>query len=135
MRAFTSILLSGALWCGAGALALADATPAPAPPATTPAIPSLSPDLLNNPLVQSILNALGGILQTTNGPTAAGRVTYFHQYDLQLETGPRVFRDVHLHPGTVINPRGTTLNKGMLVVINGTPQHDGSLNADTITVH
>jgi hypothetical protein len=133
MRALlVSLAMSAALWYGAGALALADATPAPAP---APTVPSLSPDLLNNPFVQSILNALGGILQTTNGPTAAGRVTYFHQYDLQLETGPRIFRDVHLHPGTVINPRGTTLTKGMLVVVNGSAQHDGSLNADTITVH
>jgi hypothetical protein len=124
------LLLAGALWLGATGLAFADPTPTPAP-----ALPNVPVDVLNNPFVRSILDALGGVLQTTNGPTAAGRVVYFKRYDLQLETGPKVFRDVHLHPGTVINPRGATLTSGMLVVVNGAPQHDGSLNADTITVH
>ena len=119
-----------ALWLSSGSLGLADdATPAPR------AIPSIPTDVLNNPFVQSILNALGGVLQTTNGNTAAGRVTYFNRFELQLQTASNVYRNVHLHQGTVINPRGTTLTKGMVVLVNGQPQHDGSLNADTITVH
>lgn len=124
------LLLAAALWLAGAGIAAADTPPVPVP--TIPGVPS---DILNNPFVQSILNALGGVLQTTNGPTAAGRVTYFKRFDLQLETGSKVFRSVHLHPGTVINPRGTTLTNGMLVVVNGTPEHDGSLDADTITVH
>ncbi len=117
-----------ALWLTGGTVVLAD----DAAPRTLPSIPT---DILNNPLVQSILNALGGVLQTTNGNTAAGRVTYFNRFELQLQTGPAVYRNVHLHQGTVINPRGTTLSKGMLIIANGAPQQDGSLNADTITVH
>ncbi len=119
-----------ALWLAGGALGRADdATPAPR------AIPSIPTDVLNNPFVQSILDALGGVLQTTNGNTAAGRVTYFNRFELQLQTAANVYRNVHLHQGTVINPRGTSLAKGMVVIVNGQAQHDGSLNADTITVH
>jgi hypothetical protein len=124
------LVLILALWLSAGALSLADdATPAPR------ALPSIPTDVLNNPFVKSILDALGGVLQTTNGNTAAGRVSFFNRFELQLQTGSSVYRNVHLHQGTVINPRGTTLAKGMLVIVNGQPQQDGSLNADTITVH
>ena len=57
-----------------------------------------------------LMNAVGNLLlQTTNGNTAHGKVTYFRRYDLQVETAPNVFRDVHLHQGTVINPRGATI--------------------------
>jgi hypothetical protein len=119
-----------AFWLAAGALGRSDeATPAPR------ALPSAPADVLNNPFVQSILDALGAVLQTTNGNTAAGRVTYFNHFELQLQTSANVYRNVHLHQGTIINPRGTTLTKGMVVIVNGAPQHDGSLNADTITVH
>jgi hypothetical protein len=118
-------VLAAALWLTGGAVAIAD--PAPAP------LPSVPSDVLNNPIVQSVLNAIGGLIQTTNGPTASGRVKFFKRFDLQVETAPNVYRDVHLHQGTVINPRGTTLTPGMSVTVSGAPQHDGSLNADTIT--
>lgn len=115
------VVLAAALWLTGGALASADP------------LPSVPTDVLNNPLVQSVLNALGGLVQTTNGNVASGRVKYFKRFDLQLETAPSIYRDVHLHQGTVINPRGTTLSPGMSVTVNGTAQHDGSLNADSIT--
>jgi hypothetical protein len=117
-----------ALWLTGGTVVLAD----DAAPRTLPSIPT---DILNNPLVKSILDALGGVMQTTNGNTAAGRVTFFNRFEMQLQTGPAVYRNVHLHQGTVINPRGTSLSKGMLIIVNGAAQQDGSLNADTITVH
>jgi hypothetical protein len=97
-------------------------------------LPSIPPDVQNNPIVQSVLNALGNVLlQTTNGNTAHGKVTYFRHFDLQLETAPNVYRDVHLHQGTVINPRGASLTPGMTVDVTGSAQSDHSLNADTIT--
>jgi hypothetical protein len=114
--------LAAAVWLAGSGVALAD-------PVTIP------PDLQNNPIVQSLLNAVGGLLQTSNGNTAHGKVTYFRRFDLQLETAPKVYRDVHLHQGTVINPRGTTLAPGMTVDVNGSAQSDHSLDADTITAH
>ena len=119
------LVLTAALWWTGGALAVADPSPLP--------VPNVPADVLHNPIVQSVLNALGGLMQTTNGPTASGRVKYFRRFELQVETAPNVYRDVHLHQGTVINPRGTTLAPGMTVTVSGSPQHDGSLNADTIT--
>jgi hypothetical protein len=112
--------LAAAMWLAGSRTALAD-------PVTIP------PDLQNNPIVQSVLNAVGGLLQTSNGNTAHGKVTFFRRFDLQLETAPNVYRDVHLHQGTVINPRGTTLVPGMTVDVSGSAQSDRSLDADTIT--
>ena len=98
-------------------------------------LPSIPPDLQNSPILQSVLNAVGGLLQTTNGNAAHGRVAYFRRFDLQLETAPNVFRDIHLHPGTVINPRGASIAAGQTVDVSGIVQPDRSLNADTVTIH
>ena len=114
------------------ALLLAASGAALADPVTLPSIP---PQVQNNPFVQSVVNAVVNLLQTTNGNTAHGKVKYFHRFDLQLETAPNVYRDVHLHQGTVIDPRGTTLTPGMVVDVSGSAQSDRSLDADTITVH
>jgi hypothetical protein len=117
---------AAALWIAGSGVALADPT----------ALPSIPPEIQNNPIVQSVLNAVGNILlQTTNGNTAHGKVTYFRRYDMQVQTAPNVFRDVHLHQGTVINPRGATIAPGMTVDVNGSAQSDHSLSADTITTH
>lgn len=117
--------LLAVLWLGTLAAVSAD----PTPPPLIPGVPS---SILNNPVIQSIMNAAGSLLQTTNGPTAHGKVTYFNRFDLQLQTAPGVYRDVHLHQGTIINPRGATIRPGMLVDVSGTPQSDGSLNANSI---
>ena len=123
MRAFG---LAAALWLSATGIAGADPM----------VIPSIPPAVLNNPIVQSVLNALGNVLlQTTTGPTAHGKVTYFRRFDMQVETAPNVFRQVRLHQGTVINPRGTTIAPGMTVDVNGSVQDDKSIAADTITTH
>lgn len=115
--------LAAALWIGSTGAALAQT------------IPSVPPDVQNNPIVQSVLQAVGGLLQTTNGNTAHGRVTYFRRFDLQVETAPNVYRQIHLHQGTIINPRGTTLTPGMVVDVSGYAQPDRSLNADAIVAH
>lgn len=117
--------------------ASADPTPYPAPTPTpivvAPGV-SVPGNLQNSPIVQSVLRALGGITQTTNGNTAHGRVTYFKRFSLQLQTAPGVYRQINLHQGTIIDPRGTSLTEGMTVEVAGNPQNDGSLNADSITV-
>lgn len=118
------LALATALWLSTSGVAFADPV----------ALPSIPPEVQNNPLVQSVLQALGSVLlQTTNGNAAHGKVTYFRHFDLQLETAPKVYRDIHLHQGTVINPRGTSLAPGMTVDVSGTALSDHSLNADTIT--
>lgn len=115
--------LAAALWIAGTGAALAQS------------VPSVPPDVQNNPIVQSILQSVGGLLQTTNGNSAHGKVTYFRRFDLQVETAPNVYRQIHLHQGTMINPRGTTLAPGMVVDVSGTTQSDHSLNADAITAH
>ncbi|HEY5339782.1 MAG TPA: hypothetical protein VIK27_02045 [Candidatus Aquilonibacter sp.] len=115
--------LAAALWLAGTGAALADPV----------ALPSIPPQIQNSPIVQSVLDAVGNLLQTTNGNTAHGKVTYFRRFDLQVETAPNVYRQVHLHQGTVINPRGATLTPGMTVDVSGSAQSDHSLNADTIT--
>ncbi len=99
------------------------------------ALPTVPPSIQNHPVVKSILDALGSLLQTTDGNVAHGRVTYFRRFDLQIETAPNVYREIHLHQGTIINPRGTTLAPGQEVDVSGVAQPDRSLNADQITVH
>ncbi len=44
-----------------------------------------------------------------------GRVANFSAYSLDLRRGPHV----ELHPGTVINPTGITLQPGMRIAIRG----------------
>lgn len=133
MKVVRSAVALLAFALGAGAIAsAADPSPAPNPPPAANALP-IPPGAANNPYVKSILDAvLGGVLQTTNGNSAHGRVTYFRRFDLQLETAPGVYRTVHLHQGTEIDPRGLTLAPGMLVDVRGAAQSDGSLNADAI---
>lgn len=41
---------------------------------------------------------------------------------------------IHLHQGTVINPRGTTLQNGMQIRVSGHPNADGSFEADRVDV-
>ena len=111
-------------------VAAASADPVPG----IPNIP-LPAGVENIPAVQSILRSLGGVTQTTNGNTAFGRIVYFRRFSMQLETAPGVFRQINLHQGTIIDPRGATLDRGASVEVAGAPQADGSLNADSIVLH
>jgi hypothetical protein len=126
----TNLLNVLALVCCAGTRSIAAAdTIQP-----LPGIPTIPPALQNNPYVQSIINSLGGVLQSTQGNHAQGKVTFFKRFELQVLTAPRVYREVHLHRGTVINPRGMTLSLGQTVEVSGAAQSDGSLDADVVTV-
>jgi hypothetical protein len=123
-----SVALAAAL-LSIGMSTAAFADPSPAPHGL-----QIPPSVLNNPYVQSVINALGGVLQSTNGNSAFGKVSYFKRFELQVQTAPSVFREIHLHQGTVINPRGATITPGMIVSVNGSAQSDGSLNADQIDI-
>jgi hypothetical protein len=126
LRALAPLIL--AVLASSGSVAAADSSVVPQ------GVPTVPPALQNNPYVQSIINSLGGLLQSTNGNHAQGKVIFFKRFALEVETAPRVYRQVLLHQGTIINPRGTTLAPGQLVEIRGIAQSDGSLNADEITL-
>jgi len=110
-------------------------TPAPAPsasPASNSALPSL-----NDPNVQKVLQTLTTLVKTrVDIPinTVHGEVTYFRRFEMQVRITKNGYRNVHLHQGTVINPRGASISNGMTVNVIGDVQPDGSVNANQITV-
>ncbi len=116
------------------ALALCTSGVALADPPSAPA-QSITTEISN-----AILQAVGSagdlvnreLLRVQN--SAHGEVTYFKRFDLQVRTGTNAYRNVRLHQGTVIDPRGSTLAPGQTVTIYGVPQSDGALNANQITV-
>jgi len=57
-----------------------------------------------------------------------GRVIEFRPWHLRLDRGPAVV----LHAGTVIKPRGLTLQNGMVVRVYGHVAGDGAFAADEI---
>ncbi|MGH7757209.1 MAG: hypothetical protein ACREM8_13130, partial [Vulcanimicrobiaceae bacterium] len=95
--------LAAVLTFGAATAAFAEVTPAPSasPAAAAQPVPGIPASITNNPYIQSAIQAIGGLFQTTNGNAAHGTVTYFRRFELQLETAPRVYRQIHLHQGTV----------------------------------
>ena len=63
-----------------------------------------------------------------------GTVTFFRRFDLQVKMPLDTYKQVHLHQGTIINPRGATLTDGQTVDVHGRANSDGTLNADEITI-
>ena len=117
-----------ALCGGSFALAQQAATPAPAPTS----IPSVPPGI-----GQDAINALGNIVRGVFGwsdTESIGTVTFYRGYEMQLKMQLDRYREIHLHKGTVINPRGYTIKNGDTVDVRGRPNSDGSLNADMIVV-
>ena len=109
----------------------------PQPAATPIPLPTLPPTKSLDPIVQYGAQVLQVLLQRQNQNAqnnTRGTVTYFRRFDLQVQIGNNAFRTVHLHQGTEINPRGTTLQNGMTVQVNGQAQSDGSINANQINV-
>ena len=124
-----ALVFSLALGTSASADPQPSATPIPLP--TLPATKSL------DPVVQYGAQVLQVLIQRQNQNAqnnTRGTVTYFRRFDLQVQTGNNAFRTVHLHQGTEINPRGTTLQNGMTVQVNGQAQSDGSINANQINI-
>jgi len=123
-----------ALTCSVFAFTAANAATAPTPPPT--AAPNPLPTLPGS-IVNDAINALGGIVKAAygwNDTEAFGTVTYYRGFDMQLRMQLNRYRAIHLHRGTVINPRGYSIRSGDTVDVRGRPQPDGSLDADMIVV-
>ena len=59
-----------------------------------------------------------------------GTVTYFNAFTMDVRSGREVV-PVHLHQGTIINPRGLTLQPGMVIRVYGF-WANGNFQADRI---
>ncbi len=135
----SSLLATGVLVLALGAPALVAAQSAPAAVPTPIAVPSLPP--AGNPQTNRVLDTVIGIGQqiiqrqaVNSRNNARGTVSYFKRFDMQVQCGTNCYRNVRLHQGTVINPRGATPGQGSQVDVNGRTDPDGTLEADTITV-
>lgn len=132
---FPLMAVSAAL---AGGSSEPQASPTPAPTATPrPSnIPTLPPN--TSGLIRDAIDALAGAVRAPLGFSdneVVGRVTFFKRYELQVRSSLGKYRSVHLHRGTVINPRGGTIQEGQTVDVRGRANSDGSLEADYITLH
>jgi hypothetical protein len=128
-----------ALSVAAGSVATADQTATPSPGAvpSPPPVPTIPPSVKLDPYGRYAIDVLGniirqGVLNLT--PATSGRVTYFRRFDMQVQSSANTYREIHLHQGTVINPRGATITPGQHVEVSGAPQSDGSLDANVITI-
>jgi hypothetical protein len=114
------------------------AQPAPQATASPIVLPTLAPDTPANPYARAAIDLVTGVARRMLAPSdpnrAEGDVTYFKRFDLQIRTGANAYRNVHLHQGTRIDPRGATLEAGDRVRIGGLAEADGSLDADAITI-
>ncbi len=116
----------------AGSAVLADPTPVPSPN-PLPTLPAKTDPYVRTG-VDLLIQVIGSERQrVANG--SSGTVTYFKRFDMQVQTGGNRYRNVHLHQGTVINPRGVSISAGQTVDVSGRSQSDGSLEADVITIH
>ena len=123
---------------GAGAPALAQQTPSPSPsPSPAHGVPSIA-------IPPNAVNVVTGIVQRLAGDATAGlgidpnhvrgSVMFFRRYDLQLRMPLDRYENVHLHQGTIINPRGASLSQGQVVDVQGRANSGGSIEADAITI-
>lgn len=120
----------------AGGFAGAQQTPPPPPTPVPTAAPNPIPSVPAG-IEQDAVNALGNIVKGVfgwNDNESIGTVTFYRGYEMQVRMQLNRYREIHLHKGTVINPRGWTLATGQLVDVRGRAQSDGSLDADMIVV-
>ncbi|GAC1498082.1 MAG: hypothetical protein NVS1B14_00900 [Vulcanimicrobiaceae bacterium] len=130
-----AIGLLAALFSLGSVAAFAQGSPAPAPTASPAALPTIPPK--TDPWVQILINAAAGQVKSAYGwdaNRADGVVTYYRRYDLQMRFANGTYRTVHLHRGTVINPRGASIHEGQRIDVQGQGLSDGSLNANVITM-
>ncbi len=109
------------------AVLLLDASPAP--------LPTVPPGI--GGALQSIIQKIAGDAVAPYGVDpnhARGTVTFFRRFDLQVRMPLDTYKQIHLHQGTIINPRGATLTPGQSVDVRGSQNSDGSMNADEITI-
>ncbi|GAC1405060.1 MAG: hypothetical protein NVSMB64_09270 [Candidatus Velthaea sp.] len=124
---------------GTAGFAQSQPTAAPQPSPTPIVVPTFAPTT-NSATDQIIRAATSLVLDTLRNQreraanSTRGTVTYFKRFDMQVQLGTNSYRTVHLHQGTVINPRGATPGAGTTVEVSGQNQSDNSLDANTITV-
>ena len=109
--------------------------PAPTPPPVV--LPTLTPSRQLNPYVKMGIDLVTGLVRqqlAASANMATGRVAYFKRFEMQIQTAPNAYRAVHLHQGTIINPRGASIAPGQRVGVTGLAQPDGSLDASVITI-
>jgi hypothetical protein len=117
------------------AVASAQQTPAPAP--TPVNLPTVPPDKKLDPWTKAAIDLGIEFIRATQwrlANQATGEVTYFRRFDMQVRSGANYYRNIHLHQGTIINPRGESIQVGQRVEVGGDAQADGSLNANVITI-
>ena len=120
---------------GAGGRAVAGAAPSPTP--TPVNLPTLAPSSGLDPYAKTAIDILTGVIrqQITNSQnSSSGQVSYFKRFEMQVQTGRNAYRSIHLHQGTVINPRGESIAVGQQVDVSGLTQADGSIDANVITI-
>jgi hypothetical protein len=103
--------------------------------ATPSPMPTVPPGI--GTLVQNILQSVTGNAAAPYGldPNhVRGTVMYFKRFDLQVRMPLNVYKDIHLHQGTIIDPRGASLAPGQVIDVRGHANGDGSLDADAITI-
>ncbi len=131
-----SLIATSALVLALGATTFAGAQSAESTPAPI-VVPTLPPNTPNAGIIQTVIGIGQQILQRqaiNSRNNAHGTVSYFKRFDMQVQCGTNCYRSVHLHQGTVINPRGATPSAGTMVDVNGRANPDGTIEADTITV-
>jgi len=107
-------------------------TPTPQPRINVPNLPSTTQII--NDVIQTVTGQATGAFGY-NPNEATGTVTYFKRFDMQVGLQLGKYRQVKLHQGTVINPRGASIQQGQTVDVWGHADQDGTLEADTITIH
>lgn len=129
---FVAVIAAVLLAVSGGSIGLAQqAVTATATPAPTP-VPSIPPNI-GSDAVNALSNIVRGVFGWSD-TESIGTVTYYRGYEMQLRMQLDRYREIHLHKGTVINPRGYTIKSGDTVDVRGRPNADGSLNADSIVV-
>jgi hypothetical protein len=132
-----SRIVTSALVLALGATTFAAAQPVPPPTPAPIVVPSLPPSTPNADLIRAAIGFGVQLLEQQRRRDANntyGTVTYYKRFEMQVQCGTNCYRNIHLHQGTVINPRGATPSPGSRVTVSGDGQPDGSLEALTITV-
>ncbi len=110
------------------------AAPTPAPTAAPSVLPSIPPQ---GTIVNDVINGITGAVKSAYGWDSnhvLGKVTFFRRYDMEVELQLNKFRDVRLHQGTIIYPRGASIRQGQTVDVRGRADANGVIEADQITI-
>ncbi|MDQ2681726.1 MAG: hypothetical protein M3Y21_12025, partial [Candidatus Eremiobacteraeota bacterium] len=112
--------LAAILFLGSLTVVSAQSAPAPTPaPTTTPTSPYPSIPGNTTTIIRDVIDSVvNGIVKPSYGwspDRAHGSVTFYRRFDMQVRMQLNKYRDVHLHQGTVINPRGWSIQPGQTV--------------------